>query len=665
MNIFKSFVKRFAGANVTQPSNFSRQLFDAGLGSDDSIASVNSVASGMKQPTVYTCIKRIADAVAQTPLLVLANSDGGSEKARSHSVYRVLNTQANSDMTSYTWKHVTTVHVLGHGNAFSYIERNKAGQVIGLNPMNPDDVKIEGRTADGQLLYSWTDKHQKRFLFPASDILHVRGLSFDGIIGCSPILQLKTLVGRAKTREEFSTRFYRNGAQLGGVITAAEAVSPEQLEELRKSFQETYAGARNAGKVLLLEGTQKFDPVGVSPKDAEFVESTRLDAGTIAASFGCPLQMINDVQTTTRASAEELFRQFLLMGLNPVFSNLEAEINIKLFTRPEQDIYYSEFLRESLVEADFQQKIEGLNKQIMGGLLTPNEGRAKLNMNPQPFGDSLMMAANITTLENIIDGTATAPAPPQRHLEAPTVVLSLDRKRITGAVEQLTIEHSGDHHTETITRLEKEMKERSRNGRKHITKSIRIVLKDAFQRIGKRERQDVSKMVLKNLRDQDAFVSSLSTYYAEGSPFAVYFLSVVTPILNSLSESLKHQVQGEIKGSIEGDADEFSKEYLTSLANRYSASSRRQIEKILAELEDGDDPAEVVERRLGEWEEGTSEENPDRADKESDRESNRMSNALTRFFLVAGGVTRLVWTTSGNECPICAELDGKVVGVED
>ena len=143
---------------------------------DDSISSssVHSVESGLKQATVWTAIKRTADVIAQTPLLVLATSAGGSEKARSHSVYRVLNTQANTDMTAYTWKHVTTVHVLAHGNAFSYIERNKAGQVIGLNPMNPEDVNIEGRGTDGQLLYSWTDKHQKKFFFPASDILHVR-----------------------------------------------------------------------------------------------------------------------------------------------------------------------------------------------------------------------------------------------------------------------------------------------------------------------------------------------------------------------------------------------------------------------------------------------------------------------------------------------------------
>jgi HK97 family phage portal protein len=244
-------------------------------------------------------------------------------------------------MTSYTWKHLTAVHLLGWGNSFSEIVRNNAGIIVALNPMHPEDVKIEGTLpSTGALVYSWTNRSNQKFMLSEADVLHIRYMSFDGIIGCSPILHLKQLVGRSKAREEFQSRFYANGAQLGGVITMPGDMTDEQFERHRKSFEDLYKGPKNAGKMLILEGSQQYHPISINPKDAEFIDTSKLDAAKIAAAYGVPLQLINDIATTTRASSEQLFREFLMLGLNTVFTNIEAEINMKLFSEAESITLY-------------------------------------------------------------------------------------------------------------------------------------------------------------------------------------------------------------------------------------------------------------------------------------------------------------------------------------
>lgn len=603
--------------------------------------SLPNVQSGIKQDTVYTSIKRIADATAMTPLPVYKRTDRGREKARNHSLYRVLNVQANQRMTAYTWKHVTSVHLLGWGNAFSEIVRNNAGAVVGLNPMHPEDVKIEGiLPSTGELVYSWTNRENQKFMLSASDVLHVRYMSFDGIIGCSPILHLKQLVGRSKAREEFQSRFYANGAQLGGVITMSGELTDEQFERHRKSFEELYRGPKNAGKVLILEGSQQYHSVGINPKDAEFIETSKLDAAKIAAAYGVPLQLINDIATTTRATSEQLFREFLMLGLNTVFSNIEAEINMACFSPEEQAAYYTEFNREALVQADFASMVDGLQKEVMSAIITPNEARNKLNLPTLDGGDSLLAPVNMLPIEKLGQGQVSAETNGLRVSYSPDAIgrSGPTRRTATSATER------------SIKRREK------------VSKTVRILLKDAFERIGKRERQDIAREAKKNLRDKGSFLAFLDSYYAKDSAFAEYIRRSLAPIIDTLSATLLDEIQTELQKTIHGDADAFVRDYINTLVLRYTSSSKNQIADVLSKLTT--DQLLGVLERLDEWENGTSEDNPSRAEKEADNESVRSTNAITRIIYMAAGITVLRWVTNADGCPICQEMDGRTVGIE-
>ncbi len=643
MSLFGNIFKRFTGLNANQQQLLTsyQSRFDESF--DSTGVSIN-IHSGMRLDTVYTAIKRIADSVASTPVPVYQFDAKNKNKAYTHPIYRLLNVQSNQDMTSYTWKHLSTTHLLGWGNSFSEIERDNAGRIIALNPMHPDDVKLAGRTQDtGEMVYRWNDNQGRTFYFPASDVLHQRGTSFDGVMGISPIMQMRSLVGRAAAREEFQTRFYANGAVLGGVISHPGELTDESLKRFRKSFDELYRGPRNSGKILLLEGAAKFDALGVNPRDAQFVETSKMDAARIAALFGIPMQFLNEVETTTRASAEQLFREFLALGLNTIFSNMEQQYNVSLFTPAEQKTYYTEFLREALIQSDFTALIAGLKDEVLTAILTPNEARGRLNMNPIEGGDVLLAPVNMVPIEQL-GKTQAFQAPTKAPESAPE-----PPKPTEPQAKSLRSESKSNRNA-------------SKSSRKHIVKSQQIVLKDAFERCQKREHQDISQLVKKSLRTNKGFDSGIESYYADNSDFTKHFKKTMRSIVDSTSTAVGADVSNQIDSDV-GDGGTFADAYLDTMALRYTSSSKRQLQALLTDLPEGDDAGDAIEERLSQWEHGSSDANPTRAEKESNNEATRMVMAMARMFLVAGGVTQLVW--SGGECPICQELDGKVVGTEE
>lgn len=631
--LFSNFSKRFSGLNANQQQLLTRYVshFDE---SSDSV--VINIHSGMRLDTVYTAIKRIADSVASTPLPVYEYDLRSKNKAYDHPVYRLMNVQTNKDMTSYTFKHLCITHLLGWGNSYSEIERDNAGRIIGLNPMHPDDVKICGRKKEtGELVYSWNDNLGNTFYFPASGVVHLRGTSFDGISGISPIMQMRLLVGRAKAREEFQTRFYANGAMLGGVITSPVEWTDAQMERFRKSFEELYRGPKNSGKIMLLEGASKFDALGVNPRDAQFLETSKLDGARIAALFGIPMQFLNEVETTTRASAEQLFREFLALGLNTIFCNFEQQVNVSLFTPAEQKLYYTEFLREALIQSDFTALINGLKEEVLTAILTPNEARQKLNMNPVEGGDTLLAPVNMVPILKLGQTPAFLGTPALQKEPTPP--------------------------PEPVKKSLRSQRAAQNHGRKQLIKSSKVLFQDAFERVSKREKQDITKLVVKNLRSKRSFDSGLSDYYASNSDFSEYFTKTMKSIVDSTSDSTANDVAIQL-GADPADVADFAKAYLATLALRYTSSSRQQLLALLSDLPDGEDPADVIEERLSQWESGSTPQNPTRAEKESQNESVRLVNAVARTAMVASGVTTLVW--SGGDCDFCAGLDGKVVGVE-
>ena len=226
--------------------------------------------TAMQMTAVYSCVRVLAEAVAGLPLhLYRVRDDGGKEKALEHPLYRLLHDEPNPEMSSFVFRETLMTHLLLWGNAYAQIIRNGKNEIVALYPLMPNKMTVD-RDANGQLYYSYNrgsdeairDDRSTVILRP-SDVLHIPGLGFDGLVGYSPIAMAKNAIGMAIACEEYGAKFFANGAAPGGVLEHPGTLKDPQ--RIRESWQAAFGGSSNSNKVAVLEEGMKYTPIAISP----------------------------------------------------------------------------------------------------------------------------------------------------------------------------------------------------------------------------------------------------------------------------------------------------------------------------------------------------------------------------------------------------------------
>ena len=227
------FYSRDKPTNSTNGSAY-RFLF----GGSNSGKAVNE-RSAMQMTAVYACVRILSESIAGLPVHIYKYTDSGSkEKAIKHPLYRLIHDEPNPEMTSFVFRETLMTHLLLYGNAYAQIIRNGKGEVIGLYPLMANRMSVD-RDDKGHLYYQYqmqdsdapTMKNGTVILKP-SDVLHVPGLGFDGLVGYSPIAMAKNAIGLAIATEEYGAEFFANGATPGGILEYPGTVkNPEAVRE--------------------------------------------------------------------------------------------------------------------------------------------------------------------------------------------------------------------------------------------------------------------------------------------------------------------------------------------------------------------------------------------------------------------------------------------------
>lgn len=182
--------------------------------------------AAMQIPTVYACVRLLAEPIAALPLHLyrVTDDNGNKEKARDHPLYKILYRQPNPEMTSFVFWETLMTHLLLWGNAYAQIVRDGKNTVLGLYPLLPENVEVD-RDESGELYYiyhAYTDEvpgeQNKDIYFRRDEIFHVPGLGFNGLIGFSPIAMMKNSLGTSIAVDKYGSSFFKNGAQLSGVL---------------------------------------------------------------------------------------------------------------------------------------------------------------------------------------------------------------------------------------------------------------------------------------------------------------------------------------------------------------------------------------------------------------------------------------------------------------
>ena len=357
--------------------------------------------SAMQMTAVYSCVRILAEAIAGLPLhLYTYKDDGGKEKAIGHPLYLLLHDEPNPEMSSFVFRETLMTHLLLWGNAYAQIIRNGKGEVVALYPLMPNRMTVD-RDSSGQLFYTYqmnnTDAPTMKagtVILKPSDVLHIPGLGFDGLVGYSPIAMAKNAIGLAIATEEYGAKFFANGATPGGLLEYPGTV--KDPDRVRESWNKGFSGSQNAGKVAILEEGMKYTPISIAPEQAQFLETRKFQINEIARPH-----MVGDLEKSSFSNIEQQSLEFVKYTLDPWVVRWEQSLSRALFTPEEKKRYFFKFNVEGLLRGDYQSRMNGYATARQNGWMSANDIRELENLDRIPAedgGDLYLINGNMLPL---------------------------------------------------------------------------------------------------------------------------------------------------------------------------------------------------------------------------------------------------------------------------
>jgi HK97 family phage portal protein len=356
--------------------------------------------TAMTTSAVYACVRVISETVASLPLHVYRRVGQGKEKALDHRLYCLLHDQPNSEMTSFVFRETLMGHLLLWGNAYAQIIRDGRGQVIGLYPLLPDRMEV-GRTGKGRLYYRYL-KDGREYFLRKEEVLHVPGLSFDGLVGYSPIAMAKNAIGMALATEEYGSKFFANDARPSVVLEHPGIL--KDPEKIRESWNKIYRGSENSHKVAVLEEGMNVKTLSIPPEQAQFLETRKFQIEEICRIFRVPPHLVANLERATFSNIEHQSISFVVHTIRPWLVRLEQAFNCALFSEAEKGKYFASFVVDGLLRGDYESRMKGYAIGIQNGFMSPNDVRNLENMNPIPTiegGDTYMVNGNMLKLKDV------------------------------------------------------------------------------------------------------------------------------------------------------------------------------------------------------------------------------------------------------------------------
>ena len=293
------------------------------------------------------------------------------------------------------------------GNAYAQIIRNGKGEIVALYPLMPNRMIVD-RDDKGQLYYQYnTSKDDAPTMngsmvnLKPSDVLHIPGLGFDGLVGYSPIAMAKNAIGMAIACEEYGAKFFANGATPGGILEHPGTV--KDPKRVRESWTSAFGGSSNANKVAVLEEGMKYTPISISPEQAQFLETRKFQINEIARIFRVPPHMVGDLEKSSFSNIEQQSLEFVKYTLDPWVARWEQAMVRSLLSSDEKTQYFVKFNVDGLLRGDYQSRMNGYAIGRQNGWMSANDIRELENLDRIPEeegGDLYLINGNMTKLKD-------------------------------------------------------------------------------------------------------------------------------------------------------------------------------------------------------------------------------------------------------------------------
>lgn len=325
----------------------------------------------------FGCIRVVSEDIGKLPVKIAQEvGDDETNIRRDHPVHNILNVSFNPELNAARGLTLLIAHARGFKKGVAEIERDRRGEPVNLWPLDP--TRVTKKRIDGRIMHEVRMDNGTSVMLPDEDVLEIIGPSYDGQIGYSIAEIGKFVLGTILAADKFQGSFFGNGAFLGGVIqNLPSAMSAEQIESLRRQFNERHQGSGNAFKTAVIPKGE-FKEIGTDPRRAQLDQlkyASTIDICSIHRVSPTKLQVFKEAHYN---NIEHLNIAHVSDALMPIGRDFELEVKRKMLP-PD---HYARLNYNALLRGDFESRQRGYAIGRMWGLYSLDEVRKLEDMNP-------------------------------------------------------------------------------------------------------------------------------------------------------------------------------------------------------------------------------------------------------------------------------------------
>jgi len=199
--------------------------------------------------------------------------------------------------------------------------------------------------------------------------------------------------------EEYGAKFFANGATPGGILEHPGIV--KDPARVRESWNAVYQGSGNAHRIAVLEEGMKYTPIGISPEQAQFLETRKFQINEIARIFRVPPHMVGDLEKSSFSNIEQQSLEFVKYTLEPWLVRWEQAMVRSLLSKTEKEQYFIKFNVDGLLRGDYESRMNGYATARQNGWMSANDIRQLENLDrisKKEGGDLYLINGNMTKL---------------------------------------------------------------------------------------------------------------------------------------------------------------------------------------------------------------------------------------------------------------------------
>ena len=336
---------------------------------------------------VTACVSLIADMVAKLPIYLYKPTANGPQEIKYHPAINLIGKTPGDLHTSFELRQLMETGKGMGGNGYARVYRDSTFRPVELQWIRPCDIEPKlVKRSDGRKFVAYEIADESGIL-NRSDVVHVRQLSKDGIMGLSPITLLRESIGTAMSQTSAAGALMKNGARFPGFLVTQSILPQEKIDDAREQWEAKYSGSQNTGRVPILNGTFDFKQTnGMSMSDAQFIESRRFELQEIARIYRIPPFMIGDSTASNWGTGiEQQTLGFLNFCLDPHLCGWEQSLAFTLLTTAEmKEGYYFQFDRDELANVALEARANFYKAMREMKVMSPNDVRSELGYTKIP-----------------------------------------------------------------------------------------------------------------------------------------------------------------------------------------------------------------------------------------------------------------------------------------